>query len=128
VGELAKNRKRSDIVMAICERTGAHWSEVQRFVGQVNAEQRTKINSRKNILIVPMCIGAIILGFVFTIGTAYPMLYLVTGRWAEFYSMTRSMSSLSDYINAAPYIFGTGIVLIAGGIIGLVLALQSQME
>jgi hypothetical protein len=128
VSELAKNRKRSDIVMAICERTGAHWSEVQKFVGQVNAEQRTKINARKNILIVPMCIGAIIFGFVFTIVTAYPMLYLLTGRWEEFYSMTRSMGSLSDYINAAPYIFGTGIVLIAGGIIGLVLALQSQME
>jgi hypothetical protein len=75
-----------------------------------------------------MCIGAIILGFVFAIGTAIPMIYLVTGRWAEFYSTVSSMGNLSDYINAAPYIFGTGIVLIAGGIIGLVVAIQSQME
>jgi hypothetical protein len=65
---------------------------------------------------------------VFTIGTAYPMLYLVTGRWEEFYSMVSSMANMGDYINAAPYIFGTGIVLIAGGIIGLVTAMQSQME
>jgi hypothetical protein len=128
VSELAKNRKRSDIVMTICERTGAHWSDVQRFVGQISAEQHTTINARKNRLIIPMCIGAIVLGFVFTIGTAYPMLYLITGRWQEFYSMVRSMGNMSDYINAAPYIFGTGIILIAGGIIGLVTAMQSQME
>jgi predicted permease len=101
---------------------------VQRFVGQVNAEQHTAINARKNRWILPMCIGAIILGFVFTIGTAYPMLYLVTGRWAEFYTMVSSMGNLSNFINAAPYIFGTGIVLIAGGIIGLITAIQSQME
>jgi hypothetical protein len=128
IGELTKNRKRSDIVMEICERTGVHWSEAQRFVGQVGAEQHTTINTRKNRLIIPMCIGAIVLGFVFTIGTAYPMLYLVTGRWEEFYSMVSSMGNMSDYISAAPYIFGTGIVLIAGGIIGLVTAMQSQME
>jgi len=128
IGELTKHRKRSDIVMAICERTGVDWSEAQRFVGQVSAEQHTTINARKNRLIIPMCIGAIILGFVFTIGTAYPMLYLITGRWEEFYSMVSSMGNMGDYINAAPYIFGTGIVLIAGGIIGLITALQSQME
>ena len=102
VGELTKNRKRSDIVMTICERTGADWSEAQRFVGQVSAEQHTTINARKNRLIIPMCIGAIVLGFVFTIGTAYPMLYLITGRWAEFYSMVSSMGNMSDYINVAP--------------------------
>jgi hypothetical protein len=128
INELTKNRKRSDIVMTICERTGAHWSDAQRFVGQISAEQHTTINARKNRLIIPMCFGAIVLGFVFTIGTAYPMLYLVTGRWKEFYSMVSSMANMGDYINAAPYIFGTGIVLIAGGIIGLVTAMQSQME
>ena len=128
VNELTKHRKRSEIVMAICERTGAHWSEAQRFVGQVSAEQHTTINARKNRLIIPMCIGAVILGFVFTIGTAYPMLFLVTGRMEEFYDMASSIGNIGDYINAAPYIFGTGIVLIAGGIIGLVMALQSQME
>ncbi len=128
VSELTKNRKRSDIVMAICERTGVHWSEAQRFVGQVNVEKHTTINARKNRVIMPMCIGAIVVGFVFTIGTVYPMLYLVTGRWAEFYMRVNTMGSLSDYINAAPYIFGTGIVLIAGGIIGLITAMQSQME
>jgi hypothetical protein len=128
VSELTKNRKRSDIVMTICERTGAHWSDAQRFVGQITAEQHTTINARKNRLIIPMCIGAIILGFVFTIGTAYPMLYLITGRWEEFYSMVSSMANMGDYIKAVPYIFGTGIVLIAGGIIGLVTAIQSQME
>jgi hypothetical protein len=128
VAELTKQRKRSDVVMEICERTGVHWSEAQRFVGQVMVEQRSAINARKNRFIIPMCIGAIILGFVFAIGTAIPMIYLVTGRWAEFYSTVSSMGNLSDYINAAPYIFGTGIVLIAGGIIGLVVAIQSQME
>jgi hypothetical protein len=128
VSELTKNHKRSDIVMTICERTGAHWSDAQRFVGQVSAEQHTTINARKNRLIIPMCIGAIVLGFVFTIGTAYPMLYLVTGRREEFYTMVSSIANLGDYINAAPYIFGTGIVLIAGGIIGLITAMQSQME
>lgn len=128
IRELSKNRKRSDIIMALCERTGADWNEAQRFVSQVSAEQHTNISARKNRLIIPMCIGAIVLGFVFTIGTAIPMLYLVTGRWSEFYSMLNSLGSFRDYIGAAPYIFGTGIVLVAGGIIGLVTAMQSQMD
>lgn len=128
VSELSKNRKRSDIVMAVCERTGAEWSEAQRFVGQVSAADQTKINARKNRLIVPMCIGAIVLGFIFTIGTAYPMIYVINGRTADFNSMTSSISWISNYIQYAPFIFGTGIVLIAGGAIGLITALQSQME
>lgn len=128
VRELSKNRKRSDIVMALCERTGADWTVTQRFVSQVSAEQHTDINARKNRLIIPMCIGAILLGFVFAIGTVIPMLYLVTGRWSEFYSMVYSLGNLRDYISFAPYIFGTGVVLVAGGIIGLVTAMQSQMD
>jgi hypothetical protein len=128
ISELAKNRKRSDIVMAICERTGAHWSEAQRFVGQVSAQKHTTIHARKNRLIIPLCIGAIVMGFIFTLGTAYPMVYLVSGRTSEFYEKVNMAGSLGDYFNAAPYIFGTGIVLIAGGIIGLVTAMQSQME
>ncbi len=128
VSELTKNRKRSDIVMALCERTGAEWSEAQRFVGQVSAEEQTKINARKNRLVVPMCIGAIVLGFLFTIGTAYPMIYVINGRTADFISMARSVGGIGDYIQFAPYIFVTGIALIAGGGIGLITALQSQME
>jgi hypothetical protein len=128
VNELAKNRKRSDVVMAICERTGVDWSEAQRFVGQINAEQHTTINARKNRLIIPMCIGAIILGFVLTIGTAVPVLYLVTGRTEEFYALIQSSGVSYDNLSAIPWIFGTGIAMIGGGIIGLVLAIQSQME
>jgi hypothetical protein len=128
VNELAKNRKRSDIVMKISERTGADWDEAQRFVGQVSAEQHSQINARKNRLIIPMCIVAIVLGFVFTIGTVYPLIYWFTGRTEEFISMTRSIGSFGDYINSAPYIFFTGIVMIAGGAIGLIVALRSQMD
>ncbi len=128
ISELTKNRKRSDVVMAICERTGADWNEAQRFVGQVSTEQHSTINARKNRMIIPMCIGAIVIGFAFTILTSYPMIYLVNGRWEEFYAKVRSVGNLSDYINAAPYIFGTGVVLIAGGIIGLYMAMQSQSE
>lgn len=128
VSELTKNRKRSDIVLAICERTGVEWSEALRFVGQVNAEQQTQINARKNRLIVPMCIGAVALGFVFTIGTSYPMVFWITGRTAEFLTNTQSIGSMGDYLQVAPYIFVTGIALVAGGVIGLITALRSQME
>jgi hypothetical protein len=128
ISELSKNRKRSDIVMAICERTGVHWSEAQRFVGQVYAEQNSTINARKNRMIIPMCIGAIILGFAFTITTIVPVLYLVSGRKDEFYARVSSMGSISDYVQYAWVIFGMGIAMIAGGIIGLITAMQSQME
>ena len=128
VGELVKQRKRSDIVMALCERTGVEWSEAQRFVGQVNAEQQTKINARKNRLIIPMCIGAIALGLVFTLGTAYPMIYWFSGRTSEFTSAVQSGRLMLDYLQAAPFIFGTGIALVAGGVFGLITALKSQME
>jgi hypothetical protein len=128
VDEFAKHRKRSDIVMAVCERTGAEWSEAQRFVGQVSAEQNTRINARKNRLVIPMSIGAIVVGFVFTLAAAYPMIYWITRGTDSFYAMTRSAGGMADFLQAAPYLFFSGIALVAGGAIGLVTALRSQME
>lgn len=128
VSELAKHRKRNDIIKTLCERTGAPWGEAQRFVGQVNAEQHTTINTRMNRLIIPMCILAIVLGFLFTIGTIYPLFYEIAGRTDDLLSLIGTTNTMNEYVNAAPYIFFTGIALLVGGIIGLIMAMKTQIE
>jgi hypothetical protein len=128
VSEFSKQRKRSDIVMALCERTGAGWQEAQRFVAQVYAEHHTRINARKNILIVPMGIGAIVLGLLLTIGSAYPVVIWFSKGSSELQTFAASRGWIGNFIQVAPYLFFLGIGLMVGGIVGLVTALRSQME
>ena len=127
IAEFARHRKRSDIVMSLCERTGADWQEAQRFVAQVSAENHTRINARKNILIIPMGIGAVVLGLLLTLGAAYPIVIWFTRGAGELRTMSQSGGWIGDYVQVAPYLFFTGIAFMAGGALGLVIALRSQI-
>jgi len=62
VSELGKHRKRSDVVAAVCERTGREWKEVQSFVAEVEVQERGKVQARKNVVLIPLGILIIIGG------------------------------------------------------------------
>jgi hypothetical protein len=126
LGELSRHRKRSDVVMSICERTGAEWSEAQRFVGKVAVEQRGLINARKNMLVIPFGIGTILLGVFLSISSANGFIYYMSAL-LDFEYTPLNLPSVTS-LEYSPIAFGIGIVMIAGGAIGIFLGLRSQFD
>lgn len=122
--QLIAGRKRSDIAMLVCERTGTDWPSAQRFVAQVATENHTKINARKNILIIPI-------GLLFIVGGLGMALYggllfanLASGQNSMAFSAYNAGRQAQAAIGALIF----GIALAAGGAIGIFLAVRSQTE
>jgi hypothetical protein len=105
--ELGKNRRRSDIVMEVCERTGMDWQAAQKLVYEVAFDNRKNVAARKSPL-------AIIFGVAFVFGG----LALALG------SVMATVQGVSLTYQGIPFAgniagIGFGTVLIAGGVIGL---------
>jgi KaiC/GvpD/RAD55 family RecA-like ATPase len=122
IKQLSKHRKRNDIVTTLCERTGQEWSQVQTFVAQVEVDQRRNINARKNRLLIPMSIVIIIFGFILAITNGNYVLRLLTG----YNALIIAISAREIFLSVVA--FGFGLVLIAGGIIGIYFGVKSQVE
>lgn len=107
IRELGKHRRRSDIVMDICEQTGMDWQAAQRFVYQVGYDARKSIAARQSPL-------AIIFGIAFIAG----------GLGMALIGIIATARGLSLHYQGIPYAGNIGGVffgmnLIAGGVIGL---------
>ena len=122
INQLSRHRKRNDIVTDICERTGLEWSQVQTYVAQVEVDQRRNINARKNRLLIPMSIVIIIFGFILAITNGNYVIRMFTGYDA----LMIAVSAREIFLSVAA--FGFGLVLIAGGIIGIYFGVKSQIE
>jgi len=59
---LGKNRKQSDVVVLVCEKTGMNWAQAQRMVARVATKHHNKLSVRQNWLTLPLSITAIIVG------------------------------------------------------------------
>lgn len=117
--ELRRNRKRSDIVMVICERTGIEWSHAQRFVGQVEAEHYAKIRASQQFWVIPVGILFIVGGLALGILSALSFLSYFDYRFTPVIPVT---------LEASAGLFLLGIGLLAGGIVGIVLAVRAQVD
>ena len=107
VRELGKHRRRSDIVMEVCERTGMDWQDAQKLVYQVAFENRKSVAARQSPL-------AIIFGVAFVLG----------GLVLALVSAIATVQGISIHYQGIPYAgniagVGFGVLLIAGGVIGL---------
>lgn len=131
---LSGDKKQSDIVMAVCERTGLDWSEAQRLVGRVGAQNRKKITSRRNRVLIPFSIVAIIAGVALTAASLNELaLYSSTLQAFNAAGVEGAFESLpqSGGIGDLRYLLtygALGLGLVAGGGIGLFQSLQAQME
>lgn len=116
VRELGKHRRRSDITADVCERSGLAWAEAQRLVYQVAYEQRKQVAQRQSPLVLFLGFGLIAAGvFLAAAGVAT----LVGG--------------ISFPLNRVPYLgnlvaVGFGVVLIAGGVIGVWERIKTFLE
>ncbi|GAB4580921.1 MAG: hypothetical protein Fur0022_36650 [Anaerolineales bacterium] len=105
--ELGKLRRKSDVVMEVCERTGMEWQAAQKFVYQVEFDNRKKVAARQSPL-------AIIFGVGFVLG----------GLILALVSLVATLQGINLHYQGIPYVgnlagVGFGVVLIAGGVIGL---------
>ena len=122
---LKSQRRKNDIAMEVCERTGVDWKEAQRFVNQVNLEQYQSINRAKNIPILILCGLFVFSGVVMLIlGAVNGMFYLSLYQGA---SVDLTAASGSD-IRSTFYLLLGGFGFTIGGLVGFYLSLRQHSE
>ncbi len=122
---LKAQRRKSDIAMEVCERTGADWKEAQRFVNQVNMEQYQSINRARNVPLLIFCGLFVFSGVVLLIVGAIDAIPYVT----YFFGSPSDLSTLpASSIRSTVYYLLGGMGLLVGGLVGLYLALRPQGE
>jgi hypothetical protein len=109
IREIAGSRHRNDIILALCEKSGSSWDQVQRFVQKVESENRQAITARQSPLLIMIGVGTIIVGLLVV---AYYGFRTLTGTIYIFLNMP------VPYLGNAVYI-GTGLAMMAGGAVGL---------
>ncbi|NUM44621.1 MAG: hypothetical protein HUU38_07925 [Anaerolineales bacterium] len=107
IRELGKHRRRSDVVMDVCERTGMDWPTAQKFVYQVEFDNRKVVAARQSPL-------AVIFGAAFVLG----------GFALALVSVIATAQGISIHYRGIPYVGNMaglvfGVLLIAGGVLGL---------
>jgi len=125
---LGKNRKQSDVVVLVCEKTGMNWAQAQRMVAGVATKHHKKLTTRRNWLTFPLSITGIIVGGA-----------LVAAAIAEDYEAARQINELiqgnSSYVGDLEFVIreslwalATGSLLFIGGVAGLVIGLKKQFS
>ena len=122
---LSKNRVMNDIVMHICEETGASWDQAQRFVAQVRTVNRKTLTTRQNILPILLSILAIIAGIAL-FGAGINEVKEVIRFYMDPSAFPNGLTSDIDRLTIAA--IASGPVLFFGGIVGLFLSLKKQFE
>jgi hypothetical protein len=106
--ELGKHHKPDDIIKEVCERTGMGWSDAQKFVRQVYAENRGEITGRQNGILMFLVVAEILGGFALSSG----VLVATLSGWIIFL-----LRFPIPYLGNLVY-FVIGIAMMLGGIRG----------
>lgn len=129
---LGRDKKHSDIVLAVCERTGLDWSRAQRMVGRIEGKNRKKIASRRNRILIPFAIVAIIAGIgliaAALIELSHYMNIFGTLNSANINGMVIDPQSTFYDLRYLIFYAVSGFTLLAGGTYGLIQAIRAQME
>jgi hypothetical protein len=126
---LAKNRKTSDTVLAVCERTGLDWNEAQRLVAHIAAKNQKTLKTKQNRLPMILSIIALLAGGLLLfagISESYAI-YVILERAPTAEEMLASAAS-QEFLRRAFWSLITGGALLIGGTIGLFTSLRSQLE
>jgi hypothetical protein len=115
VRELAKHRRRDDLIMDLCQRTGGSWEQVDKFVRQVEMGQGKRIAARQSPLLLIIAIGT-----------------LIGGLGLGGNAVLATLNGQSLYLPGVPIPFSgnavylvTGLGMIAGGAFGLLRTIGS---
>jgi hypothetical protein len=100
VTELAKSRNHSNIVLGVCERTNMSWAEAEKFIAQIQYQNRRTIAARKSPFLVIASV-VILLAGLGIVCLSVALMAEVRPRPSTF------------------YILGFGFSLVVGGLVGL---------
>jgi len=118
IKELKRQRHRNDIIMDLCQKTGASWEQGQRFVQRVEVEHRQEITAGTTPLLVMIGV-AIILGGLGAI--AYAVIYTLEGTLFGLPGIP--IPGLGNIVYPV-----TGLAMITGGTIGILRALRQLVK
>jgi hypothetical protein len=118
INELGKHRNRNDLIMALCEKTGGSWNEMQRFVQQVESQNRQKITARQSPILIMIGITTIVMGLLLTV-------YMAIETWhGSNYFLIGTPIPYSGNV-----FYGvTGLGMLGGGTLGTLRTLRSLMK
>jgi hypothetical protein len=111
IKELSQHHERSEIARKICEQTTLSWSEAERTIAEVEAQNRRKIASRQGPLLIFMSIGTLVIG----IGLLAYNLELIIAIF-NLELLDQILSLRSGYYRLAGLVTGIGMVI--GGLYG----------
>ena len=118
ISELGKHRNRNDLIMALCEKTGGSWNEMQRFVQQVESQNRQKITARQSPILIMIGVTTALMGLLLTV-------YMAIETWhGSNYWLIGTPIPYSGNV-----FYGvTGLGMVGGGTLGTLRTLRSLMK
>jgi hypothetical protein len=126
---LASNRKTSDTVLEVCERTGLGWDEAQRLVSHIAAKNHKALAAKQNWAPMIFSIIALVVGglLIFAgISEAYNIYIELQGTHSGEELVMKAASR--EFLRRTFWALVTGGALLLGGAIGLFIALRRQFE
>ncbi len=106
---LSRHRSRNDIILSICQTTGMDWAEAERFVHQVEINQRPRIAARQRPFLIVLASATILGG----LSASVAMVLATLDGWIILF-----LSFPVPYLGNIVY-FSIGVLAMAGGFIGL---------
>jgi hypothetical protein len=121
LNNIKSHKRHNDIVEAVCQLTGMHWNEAQRFVARTQTQHHDQLSkSNKSIMIT--------FSTLFVIGGGLLLIWSVLGLLDYYNAFTgQDVNTLpSDFIVLVIGAFIASIGIMAGGIFGLYRTLTNQ--
>ena len=120
--ELKRQRRLNDIIEIVCQRTGWHWNEAQRFVARAKTTHHGAISKSQNRFMIPFSV-------VFILGGILLLIWAITALvdyYLGYTSLDHSSTLSADFIPVVLGALVTSLGIIAGGIYGLYRTLASR--
>ena len=122
VNALGKHRRHSDVVGEVCQRTGWHWKQAQRFVARTKTDQHVELDKKQNRMLIPIGIAFVLGGLFLLIYTGMELLnYMLIPMGVSEEEMLRI-----DFIPYLVALFFLGFGLLVGGGFGLYRTITSR--
>jgi hypothetical protein len=126
---LTGNQKTSDVVLAVCERTGLGWDEGQRLVARIAAKNRKMLQSRQNRLPLILSILALLAGALMVFAGLSEVFTIYTVlRTAQSNEELVMMAASQGFLRRALWSLVVGGALLLSGAVGVFIALRSQFD